>query len=37
MLNKGGPIAMADHFIINDHDIEAFDTNLDTILKEIDF
>ena len=37
MLNKGGPIAMADHFIINDHDIEAFDKNLDKILKEIDF
>lgn len=37
ILNKGGPIAMADHFIINDHDIEAFDKNLDKILKEIDF
>ena len=36
-LEKGGPIAMADHFIINDHDISAFDDHLDKILNEIEF
>lgn len=36
-LEKGGPIAMADHFIINDHDVEAYDRQIDTILKEINF
>ena len=37
MLNKGGPIAMAEYFVINDHDIEAYDANLEKILKELDF
>ncbi len=37
ILNKGGPIAMADYFIINDHDISEFDTTIEKILKEIDF
>lgn len=36
-LEKGGPIAMADYFIINDHDIADFDATIDDILKHIDF
>lgn len=36
-LNKGGPIAIADHFIINDGDIEKLHQGLDAVLTEIDF
>lgn len=34
-LEKGGPIAMADHFILNDHDVEAYDQHIDEVLKKI--
>lgn len=36
-LEKGGPIAIADHFIINDGSIENFDRQLDAIAEELDF
>lgn len=37
-LEKGGPIAMADHFIINDdNNITAYDITLDAVLRKIDF
>ena len=36
-LEKGGPIAMADHFIINEGDVASYDAVIDTILKEVDF
>lgn len=36
-LEKGGPIAMADHFIVNDENIESFYKQLDTIAEETDF
>ena len=36
-LEKGGPIAMADHFIINDHDVASYDMQIEKILKEIHF
>jgi len=36
-LEKGGPIAIADHYIINDGDIEKLHRDIDAILSEIDF
>lgn len=36
-LEKGGPIAMADYFIINDRDVESYNRQIDDILKAIDF
>lgn len=36
-LEKGGPIAIADHFIINDQAIEYLHEELDRILTSIDF
>lgn len=36
-LEKGGPIAMADHFIVNASDIDSLDTAIDAILEEIQF
>lgn len=36
-LEKGGPIAMADYFILNDGDIENLESQLKKILGEIDF
>lgn len=36
-LEKGGPIAMADHFIVNDENIESFYKQLDIIAEETDF
>ncbi|MEO5950753.1 MAG: dephospho-CoA kinase [Candidatus Saccharimonadales bacterium] len=36
-LEKGGPIAMADSYIINDGDMEHFHEQLDVILKHTDF
>ena len=36
-LEKGGPIAIADHYIVNDGDIEKLHRNIDAILLEIDF
>lgn len=36
-LQKGGPIAMADYFVINDGDKEKLHHNIDAIISEIDF
>ena len=36
-LEKGGPIAIADHYIINDGDIEKLHTQIDAELQAIDF
>lgn len=36
-LEKGGPIAIADHFIINNGSIEHFDEQLDALAKELGF
>lgn len=36
-LEKGGPIAMADYYIINDDDIETFHADIDSALEEISF
>lgn len=36
-LEKGGPIAIADHYIINDGDIEKLHRDIDAVLSEIDF
>ena len=36
-LEKGGPIAIADHFIINDGSIEGFDVQLDALTEELGF
>jgi dephospho-CoA kinase len=36
-LEKGGPIAIADHFIINNGSIEHFNEQLDMLAKELDF
>ena len=36
-LEKGGPIAIADHYIINDGDIEKLHRDIDAILDETDF
>lgn len=36
-LEKGGPIAIADHFVINDGNMTDLHQNTDTILEEINF
>jgi dephospho-CoA kinase len=36
-LEKGGPIAAADHFISNDADLETFYTQIDAVLRAVDF
>lgn len=36
-LEKGGPIAIADHFIINDGDLEKLHQQIDAVLGAIDF
>lgn len=36
-LEKGGPIAIADHFILNDGDLTKLHTQIDTELGSIDF
>jgi len=36
-IEKGGPIAIADHFIINNDSIEKLHQQIDAILDEIDF
>ena len=36
-MEKGGPIAMADYFIINDGSVADLEANLQKILKEIEF
>ena len=36
-LEKGGPIAIADHFIINDGSIECFDEQLDALAEDVSF
>ncbi|MBC7868552.1 dephospho-CoA kinase [Candidatus Saccharibacteria bacterium] len=36
-LEKGGPIAIADHFIINDGNMESFDAQIEQTLKDIEF
>lgn len=36
-LQKGGPIAIADHYIINDGDLEKLHTEVDAVLEELAF
>lgn len=36
-LEKGGPIAVADHFIINNSDLETLHGHIDTILRDVEF
>ena len=36
-LEKGGPIAIADHFIINDGNLEKFESQIDQVLEQIQF
>ena len=36
-LEKGGPIAIADHYVINDSNLEHLYTQVDTVLEKIDF
>ena len=36
-LEKGGPIAIADHYIINDGSIEDFNTRLEVLAEEVNF
>lgn len=36
-LEKGGPIAIADHYIINDGLVESFDAQLDALAQEVKF
>jgi dephospho-CoA kinase len=36
-IEKGGPIAIADYYVANDMDIESLNTQVDQILKEIEF
>ena len=36
-MEKGGPIAMADYFIINDSNVDELQSRLQAILREIDF
>ena len=36
-LNKGGPIAMADHFVINDGDKEKLHRDIDAIVSDVNF
>ena len=36
-IEQGGPIAIADHYIINDGTVEAFDAQLESLAKELEF
>jgi len=36
-LEKGGPIAIADHYVMNDGDFDALHKQLDQILDDIEF
>lgn len=36
-LEKGGPIAIADHYIINDESIEEFESRLEALAEEVGF
>lgn len=36
-LEKGGPIAIADHYLINDGSVESFDAQLDALTQEVSF
>ena len=36
-IEKAGPIAIADHFVINDGSIESLDTQLDSLKQEVEF
>ncbi len=36
-IEKGGPIAIADYFVINDSDLDHLHTQVDTVLEEIEF
>lgn len=36
-LEKGGPIAISDHYVINDGDIEEFENALEKLAEEVDF
>ena len=36
-IEKGGPIAMADYFILNDAGVEEMRENLEKVLKKVDF
>lgn len=36
-IEKGGPIAIADHYIINDGDLDNFHKQIDTVLDEVNF
>lgn len=36
-LEKGGPIAIADYYINNDHSLDKLHTDIDALLKELDF
>lgn len=36
-LEKGGPIAIADHYVMNNGDVETFYKDLDDIIEEIEF
>ena len=36
-LEKGGPIAIADHFIINDGNLDTFNAQIDHILEDVHF
>lgn len=36
-LEKGGPIAIADHYVVNDGSVEEFDNQLDKLFEDLDF
>src|SRR5690606_38977731 len=36
-LEKGGPIAMADHFVMNDGDMDKLHTQIEDVLKSLEF
>lgn len=36
-LEKGGPIAIADHFLNNDKNIDTLEERIDTLLKDLNF
>ena len=36
-LEKGGPIAIADHYVVNDGTVEELDTKLTSLLESLDF
>jgi len=36
-LEKGGPIAISDHYVVNDGDMETFESALEQLSEEVDF